>query len=159
MHRQASRESVRRSIEQLLRVSASRSGFAARMSTVGVHLTQPAAAVLGHVCEAGPLAMGDLARATRNDPGATARQVAALEADGLVVRQRSDQDGRVNLVQATAQGRQMAQRVADAQTRHLDLALRDLADDELADTAARLERLVRCLLTTDVLRDEPDAAQ
>jgi DNA-binding MarR family transcriptional regulator len=151
--RQASRESVRRSLEQLLRVSASRRGFAARMAAVGVHLSQPAAAVLGHVCDAAPLAMGDLARATRNDPGATARQVAALEADGLVVRERSDSDGRVNLVRATDEGRRMAARVADAQTRHLDHALRGLADGELAATAAHLERLVGCLTTTDVLRD------
>ena len=141
---------MRRSLDQLLRLSASRRGFAARMALVGVQLSQPAVAVLGHVDEAGPLAMGDLARATRNDPGATARQVAALEVDGLLVRERSEQDGRVNLVRVTEAGHRMAERVAAAQTRHLDAALRGLADEELAACAASLERLIDCLLTVDV---------
>jgi DNA-binding MarR family transcriptional regulator len=150
VERHASRESLRRSMEALLRLSSSRRGFAQRMATVGVALTQPAVATLAHVCEHGPLPMGELARATRNDQGATARQVAALEADGLLVRERSNDDGRVILVRATDTGRETAARVARVQTHHLDTALQDLSDDQLAECAEHLARLVRLLRDTEV---------
>ena len=148
--RTASRDALRGSLEELHRLTSSRRGFSRRMATVGVTLTQPAAVVLGHVCRRGPLPMGDVARATRNDPGATARLVAALEADGLLQRSRSSDDRRVNLVGATPHGRAVAAQVDAAQVHHLDRALAALDDDELASCAATLYRLVR------LLRDAPE---
>lgn len=125
------------------------------MATVGVRLPQQAVNVLDHVCQHGPLAMGDLARATRHDPGATARLVGGLEADGLLHRQRSDDDGRVTLVAATDEGRRTATRVLDAQLQHLDRALRPLSDLELDTCAAHLERLVALLRETEAVPHVP----
>ncbi|MDP3712253.1 MAG: MarR family transcriptional regulator [Mycobacteriales bacterium] len=147
--REASRESLRQSLTLLLRLSASRRGFALRMATVGLALPQQAVSVLDHVVEHGPLPMGELARGTRHDPGATARLVAGLEADGLLQRRRSTADGRVSLVHVTAQGRRTAALVASAQVRHLDRALAPLSDLELATCAAHLERVVGLLRDVD----------
>lgn len=143
--RAVSTESVRGSLQQLLRLSGSRRVFARRMAAIGVTLTQPAAAVLEHVCTDGPLPMGDLARATRNDPGATARQVASLEADGLLVRERSTDDGRISLVRATPEGEALRARVAAAQAAALTGALAELSDGELAAAAEHLARLTAAL--------------
>lgn len=147
--RAASTEAVRRALQSLLRVSASRRVFARRMASIGVTLSQPAVAVLEHVCTSGPLPMGDLARATRNDPGATARQVAALEADGLLVRERSTEDGRISLVRATPEGQRLRERVAAAQARALQEALAAMSDEELAEAAHHLERLAAALRAAD----------
>ena len=142
MGREGSRDAVHRSLEELHRLTASRRSFARIMESAGVELTRASTDVLAEVCRTGPLPMGALATALRYDPGATARLVAGLEESGLLHRERSDDDGRISLVDATPAGRAVNARVVAAEADYLERALHTLDDDELATCAATLERLV-----------------
>lgn len=94
--------------------------------------------------------MGALAAGLRYDPGATARLVAGLEDAGLLQRSRSDEDGRVNVVQATPAGEAVNARVVAAEAHYLERALGSLDDGELATCAVTLERLVGYLHELEV---------
>jgi DNA-binding MarR family transcriptional regulator len=103
---------IQRHLESLLRMSASRRVYANQAEAAGVAMSQPAYVLLRRISLDGPLAMGELARRTHMDAGATARQVGQLERDGLVRRYASPDDGRVNLVVATPAGTRVHQRLA-----------------------------------------------
>jgi DNA-binding MarR family transcriptional regulator len=93
-------------------MSASRRVYANQAEAAGVAMSQPAYVLLRRISQDGPLPMGELARRTHMDAGATARQVGQLERDGLVRRYASEDDGRVNLVVATPAGVRVHQRLA-----------------------------------------------
>jgi DNA-binding MarR family transcriptional regulator len=93
-------------------MSASRRVYANQADAAGVAMSQPAYVLLRRISQDGPLPMGELARRTHMDAGATARQVGQLERDGLVRRYASEDDGRVNLVVATPAGVRVHQRLA-----------------------------------------------
>lgn len=133
---------VNRSLEELHRLTSSRRIFARLMAGAGLELTRSSAAVLVQVCRTGPVSMGALAGALHLDPGATARIVAGLEETGLVQRERSASDARVNVVQASSDGHAVSARVHEAATDYLELALRDLSDDDLESCARTLVQLV-----------------
>jgi MarR family transcriptional regulator for hemolysin len=86
--------------------------------------------------------MGALAGALHLDPGATARIVAGLEEAGLLQRERSCQDARVNLVHVTPAGRAVNNKVQEVETEHLERALTVLTDEELDTCATTLVQLV-----------------
>jgi DNA-binding MarR family transcriptional regulator len=105
-------QQIQRHLELLLRMSASRRVYANQAEAAGVSMSQPAYVLLRRISQDGPLPMGELARLTHMDAGATARQVGQLERDGLVRRYASAEDGRVNLVVATPAGLRVHQRFA-----------------------------------------------
>jgi DNA-binding MarR family transcriptional regulator len=87
---------------------------------------------LSVVVFAGPLTVGELARAEQVRSPTMSRVVADLEAKGLVTRGPSPSDGRVVTVTATAKGRTVMQvgrrrRVATLTQRLEGLSTRDLA--------------------------------
>jgi len=91
------------------------------------------------------LTLGELAAAEQVRPPTMTRLVAALEADGLVVREADRTDGRLTRVRPTAKGRSLlargrARRVAalTAQVRALDARDRDA----LAAAVTILERVI-----------------
>lgn len=89
---------------------------------------------------AGPLSVGELARAEQVRSPTMSRVVADLEASGLVTRTASTIDGRAVEVAATARGRRVLQagrrrRVATLSQRLEGLSARDLA---VLDRAATL---------------------
>ena len=89
---------------------------------------------------AGPLSVGELARAEQVRSPTMSRVVADLEASGLVTRAASTTDGRAVEVTATARGRRVLQagrrrRVATLSQRLGGLSARDLA---VLDRAATL---------------------
>jgi DNA-binding MarR family transcriptional regulator len=112
-------QQIQRHLELLLRMSASRRVYANQADAAGVSMSQPAYVLLRRISQDGPLPMGELARRTHMDAGATARQVGQLERDGLVRRYASPEDGRVNLVVATPAGQRVHQRVAAVLHRHM----------------------------------------
>ena len=142
MRRETDRDAVRRALEELHRLTSSRRSFARLMASAGAELTRTAADVLAQACRSGPLSMGALAAALHLDPGATARIVAGLEEAGLVRRQRSSQDARVNVVRVTPAGRALNDRVQEVEAEHLERALTVLSDEELATCATTLLQLV-----------------
>ncbi len=145
MDRQGQLGTVHRSLADLHRLTSTRRGFADLMAAAGLDLTRPSADALRRVCRAGPLAMGALAAAEHQDPGAMARLVSSLEEGGLLRRTRSETDGRVTVVHATPAGLRVAARVERAEIDHLQRALRELDDDELVASAQVLERLLTLL--------------
>lgn len=109
-------------------------------------LTAPRLSALSVVVFGGPLSLGALAAAEQVRPPTMTRLVAALEADGLVVREPDPRDGRGVLVRATAAGRQLLEEGRTRRTSALVRQLAALDADELAtlcDAAAILERLAR----------------
>jgi DNA-binding MarR family transcriptional regulator len=100
-------------------MSSSRRVYNKQAEAAGVTISQPAYALLRRIQRDGPLSMGDLARRTHMDPGATARQVGQLERDGLVRRSPSPDDGRVSLVVVTPYGERLQERVARVMNSHM----------------------------------------
>jgi DNA-binding MarR family transcriptional regulator len=86
--------------------------------------------------------MGELARLTHMDPGATARQIGQLEKDGLVRRYPSPDDGRVNLVVLTRRGDAVRGRIASVLDGHLIRVLAGWSEQDQAVFAGLLSRFV-----------------
>jgi DNA-binding MarR family transcriptional regulator len=108
----------------------------ARTRDVGMDLDGPRASLLSVVVFGGPQPVTRLAAAEQVSPPAITKLVAALEADGLVVRQRSPTDRRVVLVTATPAGRRLLERGRAARVR----AVADLLDGAPARDLATLRR-------------------
>jgi DNA-binding MarR family transcriptional regulator len=110
---------LQRSLEQFLRLNASRRVHAKQAAAAGVVISQPGYLLLRRIQEHGPLSLGDLARMTDMDPAAAGRQVRQLEDDGLVTRSASEGDGRVSLVSVTGKGAAARRRIAAVLEAHL----------------------------------------
>ena len=108
-------------------------------------LDGPRASVLSVVVFGGPLSVTRLADLERVTPPAITKTVAALQAAGLVTRERSAQDGRVVLVTATAAGRQLLERGRAARVRAVASRLDGLSARELA-TVRRAAGLIARVL-------------
>ena len=100
----------------------------------------------------GPLTHGDLAQAERVKPPTITAAVDRLEQDGLVTRERCDQDRRVTRVQITEGGRELLAEGRRQRTAYLERRLRALSADDRAALAAAAPALERLLDDPDVLR-------
>jgi DNA-binding MarR family transcriptional regulator len=100
----------------------------ARTADVGMDLDGPRASALSVVVYGGPLPLTRLAAAEQVSPPAMTKTVAALEAAGLVRRDRGDGDRRVVLVAATDAGRDLLTRGRAARVRLVDQLIADLPD-------------------------------
>jgi len=109
-------------------------------------LTAPLASALSVIVFGGPLSLGALATAEQVRPPSITRIVRELEARGLVVREATRQDRRVQRVRATAKGRRVLEAGRARRVASLAAALAALPPAELATlehAAAILERVVR----------------
>src|SRR3712207_6695744 len=109
-------------------------------------LAAPRLSALSFVVFGGPLTLTALAVAEQVRPPTMTRLVAALEADGLVMREPDPRDGRGVLIRATAAGRQLLEEGRSRRTTALVRQLSALTPEELAtlcEAAALLERLAR----------------
>lgn len=120
----------------LLHSAALRLLRAARVHDTGMDLDGPRASLLSVLVFAGPQPVTRLAAIEQVSPPAITKLVAALEADGLVARERSATDRRVVLVTATAAGRRRLERGRAARVR----AVADLLADASARDLATLRR-------------------
>ncbi|MDQ6886080.1 MAG: MarR family transcriptional regulator [Gemmatimonadota bacterium] len=127
------------------RRSTSSEAVANRLHSAAIHLLRrlriedeatglgaPALSALSVIVFAGPITLGDLARAEQVRPPTITRLVTSLEADGLVTRRLDARDRRVQRVHATARGRQVleagrARRVASLARHIRELPARDRA--------------------------------
>ena len=87
-------------------------------------------AVLGHLYRHGPSTPGEITAAEHQKPQSLTRVFAELEGDGLVVRTRSDRDGRESLLDLTAAGRDLLRRDMAERDRWLAAALTGLTEAE-----------------------------
>jgi DNA-binding MarR family transcriptional regulator len=72
-----------------------------------IGITAPRLSALSVVVFAGPLTLGQLARAEQVKPPTMTRIVTGLETDGLVERRDDANDGRLTQIHATARGRKV----------------------------------------------------
>jgi DNA-binding MarR family transcriptional regulator len=100
----------------------------ARTADVGMDLDGPRASALSVLVFAGPMPLGRLAELEQVTPPAITKTVTALEAGGLVARERSTEDRRVVLVRATPDGRALLLRGRDARVRRVAALLADLPE-------------------------------
>jgi DNA-binding MarR family transcriptional regulator len=109
-----------------------------------VGLSPSATAALSSIGRHGPLSLGELAAMEGVKPPTITTTVAALEADGLVVRELDGRDRRVTRVSLSARGQQRLERSKRRKTAYLAARLERL--DEL-----QLEELDRSLGLIELL--------
>lgn len=111
-------------------------------------LSAPRLSALSVVVFAGPITLGDLARAEQVRPPTMTRLVQALEEDRLVIRTPDSGDRRVAWITATARGRRLLLRGRKARVRALAASLTSLdrtSVDTLDSAATLLEAVARKL--------------
>lgn len=115
-------------------------------SDVGDGMTRARLSALSLLLLGGPRTVGQLAAAEQVRPPTMTRLVSAMEAEGLVRRERNTADGRSTVVSATEAGARLCTRGRHDQLRDLARLLASLGTDEgrTADVVlARLEDLLR----------------
>lgn len=155
---EAQLESVRLGLTRLGRLLASRRVHAGMASAAGAALPQQALTVLRALGGREALAVSDLARAARMDAGAVSRQVKVLEEHGMAERRPSQAHGSVVLVEATEEGRRVAERYERVRSAQLSRALADWEPAERDELGRLLLRLVDDLQSTPYLRSDGDDA-
>jgi DNA-binding MarR family transcriptional regulator len=93
----------------------------------------------------GPRALGELAAAEQVRPPTMTRIVQALEAEGLVRRERDAEDGRVHRLHATAKGRRVMERGRERRVENLAALLARLSPEEVARVREAAELVERAL--------------
>jgi MarR family transcriptional regulator for hemolysin len=131
-----------RALERLFRLSMSRKEHTRQAAAVGAVVTRAGYAVLRSLHEAGELTMSEVARECAMDPAATARQVNALEDDGLVERRSADRDARLSVVRLTVTGRTVHRRIVAVRTAYMQEVLRDWPSDDRKALGRLVDRLV-----------------
>lgn len=94
----------------------------------------------------GPMTIGALAAVLGLDATTVTRQVAAMDADGLVRRTKDPRDGRACVVELTPTGVRRMTEVRDAREARVAVLLGDWTDEErraLGDSLARFNAAIR----------------
>lgn len=87
----------------------------------------------------------EVARAMGRDAGSTTRLLDRLEAKGLCLRERSEEDRRVVRLHLTSEGREAVKVVPEVLCHVHNLALSDFSADELETLKTLLRRMLRNL--------------
>ena len=127
-----------------LRMAVVRLARRLRLEDSASSITLSQLSALAVVERLGPMTLRDLAARERVQPPTMTRLVAALEEDGLVVREGHPTDGRVVLVTVTGAGRDVLAASRQRRTEFLSAQLALCSDTErttLHDSLALLERL------------------
>ena len=93
-------------------------------------LTPTRISVLFTIARLGPIRLSDLASAEALNPTMLSRVIADFAESGLVTRDCDPGDRRAALVQATAAGRKLCERMRGERTDVLDVALGALSEDD-----------------------------
>ncbi|HEX6627699.1 MAG TPA: MarR family transcriptional regulator [Gemmatimonadaceae bacterium] len=102
-------------------------------------LSAPRLSALSVVVFAGPVTLGQLARAEQVKPPTMTKIVTGLEKDGLVERKADSHDGRLTRIVATARGQRILLEGRARRVRSLTQAVEGLSETELA----QLERGIK----------------
>ncbi len=87
------------------------------------------------------LSARELGVAAELSPASVTQMLDGLESNGLVARQRSDQDKRVVITELTEKGRAAVAEMRNRMEPAWQAALEEFSDDDLRNAAAVLERL------------------
>jgi DNA-binding MarR family transcriptional regulator len=110
---------------------------------VAAGLTPTRISVLLHVARAGRVRLSELSDSEGINPTMMSRVIADLTREGLVTRAIDPSDRRAALVEATAAGRTLAERIRRERTDALNLALEGLDRQERSQIEAALPALER----------------
>ena len=120
------------------------------LRAAGVPLTGANLDALRTVQRHGPMPMSDVARRLRVDQSTATRQVRPLEDQGLVARAADPSDRRVALVELTADGTTLLDRVGDVALHDYDAALAEWSAEDKAQLGLLLDRFRRNLLAAEL---------
>lgn len=120
------------------------------LRAAGVHLTGAGLDALRTIQRHGPMAMSAVARRLRVDQSTATRQVRPLEDRGLVARTTAPSDRRVSLVELTAEGATLLERVGDVALHDYDAALASWSAEDRAQLGLLLDRFRRNLLAAEL---------
>jgi DNA-binding MarR family transcriptional regulator len=135
----------------LLRTSIARLARHLRAFDAASALTPSQSSLLSTVVRSGRVGLSELARLEGIDAPALSRAVGRLEEKGLVRRLQDPGDGRAVLVEATAAGRKLLERLRAARNDALRRQLERLDEDERAAVRAALPVLEAL---ADALKEE-----
>ncbi|MGB9376116.1 MAG: MarR family transcriptional regulator [Mycobacteriales bacterium] len=102
------------------------------------HLERAAYRMLAHIVERGPVRQSKLAECSGLDTSTVSRQIAALETQGLVMRQSDPADARAVLLAATDGGIQLLTATRESRSRFV----RDVVESWPAADRTELARLL-----------------
>jgi len=131
------------------------------MALAGVPLDRAAVALLRQVADSEPLRPGELANRLGVEASHVTRTVQQLQKSGYVTRVPDPVDRRAQRIELTETGRQAIDRVRDAGSRGMQLALSDWSPEELRQLATLFHRMVDDFLAhaVDDDTDQPAVAQ
>jgi DNA-binding MarR family transcriptional regulator len=127
-----------------LRLALARSARRLRQEA-GTDLSPSLTSALATIERHGPLTPSELADVERVQRPSATRIVARLEKAGLVDRAGDPSDGRVSLVTATREGRDLLRRLRKRKNAYLARRMRDLDPDDVAALERAAEVLERLL--------------
>jgi len=107
----------------------------------GNRLDRMALIVLGTLAHCGPSRLTTVAERTGLDPSTVSRQVADLEKAGLLARDTDPEDRRAILLEATAEGQQMLDRLTRGRRRRVERLLTDWDSDDIVTLGRLLGQL------------------
>jgi DNA-binding MarR family transcriptional regulator len=143
-------EELMASLQRLGRLFASRQITSRITTAAGVEVSQQGATLLRALLRGGQQSMAGLAHTAAMDLGAVSRQVRLLEEAKLVQRLRSPNDGRVALLELTAKGTRIAERIKAVGVQHLEQALDNWSEADQRTLATLMGRLVDDMISTPV---------
>lgn len=89
----------------------------------------------------GQISQSDLQKAVSIDPAAVTRHVQQLEAEGILIRTRSESDNRITLVQLTEEGKSKVTLFKAEKDRFLEELQADLTESERRGLIHALQKL------------------
>jgi DNA-binding MarR family transcriptional regulator len=114
---------------------------AALIARAGVNLDRALFPLLARVERRGPLGIGELADLSGRNYTTVSRQIAKLEALGLVTRQANERDARITHAAITAKGRSMTRALDGAREKIVTALLAEWDKRDIAELARLLRKL------------------
>jgi len=133
---------LERALEGLFRLGANRRFNLRQAIAVGAVVTRAGYAALRCLHDQGTLSVRGLADACAMDAATASRQLAQLEADGLVERGSADGDARQAQIRLTPHGREVYARVVDYRLDQLTGVLEAWPEADRATLTGLVQRLV-----------------
>lgn len=143
-------DSISATLARIVRLSVSRSAFARQASAADTGLSQPSYILLRVLIDEGPQPIGRLAGMAHMDVGMATRRVQALVDAGLVTRQPDPSDGRVSVIDTTAEGERAAGALHRVRRDHLARALSGWSATELRQFDQLLTKFLEDTKTTPI---------
>ncbi len=136
---------LERALEDIVSWAVRNDAYRDAMRRPDVDLPRGHAGLLARLNQAGPVRLGDLARALGVDSSTVTPQTQRLERSGFVARTRDPRDGRAVLLTVTRAGRALLDNMRLTRRAILADRLQEWSDDERALAAEVLKRVAQDL--------------